>query len=264
MHFETRGQSPWPINNRTNYHGQLVDDSFPFPGIAVAPSVNFKTAQTVLIPAPHTRKFALARIALISALVASVSNGATVVVTERDTAVKTAATLSTTMTGANNDIVLTAVTKGTVGNAIKLTLVDPAGNDQALSVVVTGNGIVVNLATGVAGAITTTASQLIAALAANADAAALVTAALKGSDTGATAVTALAETALAGGLEWTVVQTVVASADLADTDATGLSQILTIATGAAPIQPGNQIAIAITAGTATTDLKDILIEGTVY
>jgi len=248
---------------RTNYHRQILDSEYPLTGSAVAEEVNFKTAQTVLIGSPKHRQFMLRQIVLISTLISAVSNGATVVVEERDQRTKTAATLSTAMTGANNDIVLTAKTKGIVGNNITLALVDPAGNDQALAVTVTGTAISVSLATGVAGAITTTASQLLTALAASAPAAALVTGALKGSDTGATAVTALAATALTGGLEYLVVQSVVASTDLVDSDAVGKSQILTLATGVAPIQPGNDIALTITAGTATTDQKSIVVEGLV-
>lgn len=249
---------------RTNYHRQLMENEFPLAGSAVARSINFKTAQTVLVDGPKSRQLLLSRLALVSTDVASVSNGATVVVTERDPLTKTKATLSTSLTGSNNDIVLTAVTGGTAGNSITLALVAPGTNNAALGIVVTGNAIVANLATDGSAAITTTATQLLAALAASGAAAALVTGALKGADTGAGVVTALSAANLSGGLEWTVVQTVVASTDLADTDANGKSQLLTIATGASPIQPGNQIALAITAGTATTDVKDFVVEGTVY
>lgn len=249
---------------RTNYHRQLVDDEFPLAGSAVARSINFKTAQTVLVDGPQKRQLLLSRLAVVSTSVAAVSNGATVVVTERDPLTKTKASLTTTLSGANNDIVLTAKTGGTAGNSITLALVDPSANNASLGIVVTGNAIVANLATGAGGAITTTATLLLAALAASAPATALVTGALSGADTGAGVVTALAATNLSGGLEWTVVQTVVASTDLADSDANGKSQLLTIATGASPIQPGNQVALAITAGTATTDVKDFVFEGTIY
>ena len=112
----------------------------------------------------------------------------------------TAATLSTTLTGANNDIVLTARAAGLSGNTISLTLVDPSGNDQALAVTVSGNDISASLATGSGGAITTTANLLLAAIAANADANSLVSGALKAGNDGTGVVTALTKTALSGGL----------------------------------------------------------------
>lgn len=106
------------------------------------------------------------------------------------------AKLETAMTGDNNDVMLTAKADGTAGADISLTLMDPAGNSKELSVGVSGKDIVASLATSSSGAITTTASELIAAINGNADAAALVTASLKGSDTGAGVVTALAKTSL--------------------------------------------------------------------
>jgi len=58
------------------------------------------------------------------------------------------ATLATSLTGANNDIDYSAETYGEAGNAITVAYVDPSLPSQALSVVVTGSAIVVNLATG--------------------------------------------------------------------------------------------------------------------
>lgn len=116
-----------------------------------------------------------------------------------DSTVAVAASYSTTLTGDNNDITLTAKTAGVAGNSITIALIDPAGASQSLGIVVTGTDIVANLATSSESAITTTASQLIAAIAASSSANALVTAALKGSDTGAGVVTALAEQSLANG-----------------------------------------------------------------
>jgi hypothetical protein len=250
---------------KANYLASTItDDAYPLAGRAVAASQNFQASGTILIGGPRKRSFLLSSIVLLTAAVAGLSNGSTVVVTERDSRTNTAATLSTSMSGTNNDIVLTARTAGTAGNDITLALIDPSANNAALSVAVTGTDIVVNLATGAGGAITTTATQLLAAIAASTAANALVSGALKGSDNGGSAVTALAETALSGGLEWTVVQTLVASTDLADSDSVGKTQALTLAAGIAPLQPGNEIAIAVTAGTSTTDLKDVIVAGTVF
>jgi hypothetical protein len=111
----------------------------------------------------------------------------------------TQATLETELVGDNNDLVFTAANGGTGGNSITVTYVDPAGNDQALGVVVTDSDIVVNLATGPAGAITSTADDIAAAIAADEDAAALVTVADADGNDGSGVVTAMAEATLTGG-----------------------------------------------------------------
>lgn len=111
----------------------------------------------------------------------------------------TYATLTTAMTGTNNDLVLLARTPGTGGNSITLTIVDPAGNNAALSVDVSTNAITVNGATNGSSALTSTASEVIAAINADAEASALVVAELAPSNTGAGVVTALSATALSGG-----------------------------------------------------------------
>ena len=67
--------------------------------------------------------------------------------------------------GANNDVTFTDVRTGSPTNAINVSFVDPAGNDQALSVSVgvdlNGDNVInVSLATDSSGNITTTAAQL--------------------------------------------------------------------------------------------------------
>lgn len=111
----------------------------------------------------------------------------------------TQAELETELVGDDNDLVFTAVNGGTGGNSITVAYVDPSGNDQELGVVVTDSDIVVNLATGPAGAITSTANDILAAIEADEDASALVTVALADDNTGEGVVTAMAETALSGG-----------------------------------------------------------------
>jgi len=93
-------------------------------------------------------------------------------------------------------ITLTAVTGGTGGNAITLALVDPSGNDEALSVGVAGNAITVSLATGSGGAITSTVTNIVTAINLSGPASALVTA----SGAGGTPVTAAGATNLTGGV----------------------------------------------------------------
>lgn len=110
------------------------------------------------------------------------------------------AVLSTNLAGANNDLVYTAVATGAAGNAITIAYVDPAGNDQVLGVVVVGSAITVNLATGVAGAITSTGDDIKAAIALVPAAVALVGVVVdKAANDGSGVVIAMAPTNLAGG-----------------------------------------------------------------
>lgn len=111
----------------------------------------------------------------------------------------TAAALTTNLTGDNNDIVFTAVTGGGAGNDITIAYIDPAANNSALNVDVNGSDIIVYLATGVAGAITTTGDELKAAIAAHPIASTLVTCADKAANDGSGVVTAMAATHLSGG-----------------------------------------------------------------
>ena len=108
------------------------------------------------------------------------------------------ATLETALAGANNDLVYTARTAGGQGDELTVAYV-VAGTNTPLTVTVSGNAITVNVATNGAGAATSTASQVKAAIEANADAAKLVTVALAPGNSGAGVVTALAATNLAGG-----------------------------------------------------------------
>lgn len=111
-----------------------------------------------------------------------------------------AATLSTNLTGSNNDLIYTARDFGTAGNSTTVAYADPGGNNAALSVSVSSAAITVNLATGSGGAITSTAAQVKAAIEASAAASALVSVALKTSNDGTGVVTALSATNLAGGV----------------------------------------------------------------
>ena len=94
---------------------------------------------------------------------------------------------------------VTADAAGTAGNQIALALVDPGQNTSALAITVVNRVITVSLATSGTGAITTTATRLITALNAHADAGALVTGAATGAGTGVVPVAPA--TRLAGGLD---------------------------------------------------------------
>lgn len=110
------------------------------------------------------------------------------------------AVLSTNLTGTNNDLDFTAVPVGNAGNGITVTYVDPGGATASLSVTVDvqERAITVNLARA-ASAITTTAAQIITAIAGNTDAAALVVATNHAGNDGTGIVTAMSASALTGG-----------------------------------------------------------------
>lgn len=93
----------------------------------------------------------------------------------------------------NQGVTYTAVTRGTAGNSITIALIDP-GVDGALSISVVGTAISVTLAYAT-GAVTTTATQLVAALLLDSGVTALVTP----SGSGASPLNALSATALATG-----------------------------------------------------------------
>ena len=88
---------------------------------------------------------------------------------------------------------------GDDGNGITVALVDPGVNDAPLAIDVAAQAITVNLATAAAGAITSTNTQIVAALNAHAAASALVMASIAAGGVADTAVAAVAATALAGG-----------------------------------------------------------------
>jgi len=104
--------------------------------------------------------------------------------------------LKTALSGSNNDLVFMARVAGSTPT-VRIAYVDPSANNAALGIVVSGQDITVNLATGVAGAITTTAAQIKAAIEANAEANALVAVALAPSNDGTGVVTALSQATLA-------------------------------------------------------------------
>ncbi len=124
-----------------------------------------------------------------------------IVGTAPDSQAEVKASLATGTVAANNGITYTAVGTGVLGNKVSVKYVDPKANSQALAITVSGSDIVVSLATNGSGAITTTATQLLAALAASTAASALVTAAATGASTGAGTVAALGKQFLSGGLD---------------------------------------------------------------
>lgn len=113
-----------------------------------------------------------------------------------------ASTLTTALAGADNDMVFTAKTKGVAGDGITIEYVDPAA-DHVLSVGVVGTVITVTLGYAL-GAITSSAADIKTIVDGTPAAAALVSVANAGADTGAGLVTALVATPLSGGVDGTV------------------------------------------------------------
>lgn len=115
------------------------------------------------------------------------------------------ATLTTSLTGANNDLVYTSKADGAIGNKIKIAYVKPDAKDAILKVVpTTANGvttITVNLATDEDKAITTTAEDIKTAIDSNPES--LVYVDLAEDNDGKGVVTELTATALQGGVDGT-------------------------------------------------------------
>lgn len=107
------------------------------------------------------------------------------------------ATLTTNLTGTNNDLYLYAKVPGTTGNAITFRIV-VAGNNTPLSVSVASSAITVNAATDGAGAVLSTADDVRKAVNFSAPAYSLVHAQRAPLNDGTGVVTALAVTNLAG------------------------------------------------------------------
>lgn len=115
------------------------------------------------------------------------------------TGANVAASLTTALTGTNNDLVFTAVATGPDGNNIRVRYVAPGTASQALSVVVSGSDVTVNLATNGSSVVTSTATLVRNAVNASVPAQALLTAANAAGNDGTGVVTALAYTNLSGG-----------------------------------------------------------------
>jgi len=124
------------------------------------------------------------------------------------------AALTSNMTNVDADLTLTAVPVGHLGNAISIEYIDPADVNQALGIVVTGNKITVNLATDGAGAITSTAALVKAAI--NADADALLLVAAEDENAGAGIGNAKAEASLTGGISKSGGNVVITGTDAAN------------------------------------------------
>jgi len=121
------------------------------------------------------------------------------VATAPEAAAGVAADAEITFAAANTGILYTAADVGTDGNQIRIRYTDPGTADAVLAVTVSGNDITVALATDAQAEITSTATDVMDAVNAEADAMALVTATLAEGSSGAGTVRAVGYTALTGG-----------------------------------------------------------------
>lgn len=130
----------------------------------------------------------------------------------------TKGSLTTGVVANNNAIAWTAKQAGV--SPWHVELLDPAGNSKPLIVSVGNNKISVSLATSGAGAITSTAAQVIAAVNADIVASQYVTASNSGASTGAAAVVAAASALLDNGTADNVVPTLILADDVVFTQFT--------------------------------------------
>ena len=122
----------------------------------------------------------------------------------------TPATLTTALTGTNNDLLFTAVqrgfltnpARGALGNNVTIAYVN-AGASKPLAITVSTLAIFVQLATNSSSIITSTANDVLAAINAHTTAKTLVVATLASGNTGVGLVTALTATYLASGVNGT-------------------------------------------------------------
>ena len=108
-----------------------------------------------------------------------------------------AASLSTNLTGNNNDLVFTARSAGVDGNAISVAYVDPGAETAGESVAVSGNDIRVTLRS--VSSVLSTSAQVKAAIEADDAANALVSVANKAANDGTGAVIEMSDSYLSGG-----------------------------------------------------------------
>ncbi|NAX21011.1 phage tail sheath C-terminal domain-containing protein [Vibrio sp. V39_P1S14PM300] len=110
-----------------------------------------------------------------------------------------AAVLTVGSPALDDGITLTAVEAGLDGNGIYLTIIAPTDADQVLSVSVAGKAITVSLATDAESAPTSTATEVVDAINAHAEAKALVTASLTNGNPGTSVAVTVTKQYLSGG-----------------------------------------------------------------
>ncbi len=115
----------------------------------IAEDIDMKVSQTNRIKINLKRRMILKRAIFVTTLAASLSGGATVVLKENNPNGTTSASLTTALTGSNNDLVFTARAGGLGGNGITVAYINPGTASHALAVAadLTARSITVTLAT---------------------------------------------------------------------------------------------------------------------
>jgi hypothetical protein len=243
--------------------------------------VDFKTKQDLVLPFTKLNKrYRIKSISIISKDTnVDLSNGATVVAAEASTGADTDATITLTSNGTAPADGVTVTVGGKV-YTFQTTLTNVDGNVLIGSTANAAAALdnlksAVNLSTGAGTTYATamTAHPKITATT-NTDTTQVFVASvgassgragndLTGADTSAT-LSWSNSGAFTGGLDGVLVNAMVASTDLADTDQTGLVQNLTLAATAEVLTAPNAVVLSIRTGSsATTDTKDVEIEYTV-
>lgn len=111
------------------------------------------------------------------------------------------AALTTSFSSVNSNLIFVASMLGKEGNDLKIALIKPSSNNAVLSVSVASSTISIQLATDSAGAIVSTASQVMNAVNQNTNSNSLVNVNLVAGSDGSGIVSALTATALDGGVD---------------------------------------------------------------
>lgn len=117
-------------------------------------------------------------------------------------AVPVQASLTTSLTGSNNDVKFTSRWDATKGNATSVCLLDPEGITHQAAVIVDKANLQINVfLRRASNIIAMTANELVAAIKASPDASELVDVALAAGNDGTGVLTALSRTTLSGGVD---------------------------------------------------------------
>ncbi|MEW6031965.1 MAG: S-layer homology domain-containing protein [Bacillota bacterium] len=179
------------VKSYTEYSDGRAVATFDVAGTAVTyPIENHAALRTAIKTAADNGYYGWLKVTGVSA---EVTDFAAIVPTDVQ------ATLTTALTGDNNDLTFTAkVYPRRHGNNITVEYKN-LGANQTLSIAVTDSAITVNLATDGTGAITSTATGIKAAIEAHAGASALVSVSVATGNNGSGVVTAMTATNLSGG-----------------------------------------------------------------
>jgi len=157
----------------------------------------------------------------------------------------------------NDQVLIFAASDGADGNEISVAFVDPGAADQSLSISVSANEVTVSLATDGAGNVTTTLSELVAALEANSQASSLIKVEIPDGVSGSQVVQSMSPTHLSNGTTATSRRYVIEITTAGSVGGPRAAERTTILSGA-----NNDLLIqALEAGTAGNDIQVRFVAG---